>query len=252
MTFDEPQKRIEVVGTQYDIEKTAAQADKAAMVFFVPTAKLTPLMINPDDVYQDKADGLFKLKTGAKLPAGLMPAEKANDPAQLSTVLARVTSLDALRKKGVRLAIFAKSANREQVGNPGVEVDVSQNALLKKYEKNTVIYILGESLYKVFEKNVASASYMWTIGGKTEMATVSATQINAPNVTNNFGIATGPAAAPQIKNVNALLQRHGGLTLDQVLQNYSPDHPERARANKKMLELNSQPSKASYGNFVLD
>jgi|GEM_PF-4851286 hypothetical protein len=232
MTSDEPQKRIEIVGSQYEIELEVAKALRAAVVFFVPTM-LTPLFFNPDDIYFDEKDKLFKLGDGVEVPTGLMPPEKANDPAQLSTVLARVKPMWKMMKKiNIFITIVTANMERPQIGNKEADVIPMRNALLKHKDWMNIIRI-DQEWFNENKEQIPAASYVWLDNtGKVRLATIFASQICAPDSTAKFDKLFDNDAYLYIDNVNGLLMKMGEPTTDELLANLEPNFPMRANKQR--------------------
>jgi len=214
--FNEPQKRIEIVGiVQRKVEFAVAKAKKAAAVFFVPTM-LTPLYLNPDDVFLDNKDGLYKLKnfnpddivcvgedankkktyqlapgvastSMAAFLGELMPLEKAKDPAQLSTVLGRVISMHEMLEAGVPVAILTTNMGRPKLNNPDALVEVLPGSVLARHDNRITRVVISDGLYKLLKDKIAAATYkLLNENGAERTVNIFASQINAANSTTKF------------------------------------------------------------------
>ncbi|MDD3029101.1 MAG: hypothetical protein PHS57_02300 [Alphaproteobacteria bacterium] len=223
--MNEPQKRIEIVGSQYEIEGDVARADKgtANATFFLPTMA-TPFFFNPDDIYQDQGDGLFKLKEGAKVPDGLMPLEKANDPAQLSTVLARVLSVQAMFDAGVSITIVAVNAGRPRVDDPTTNVLPADGSLLERYSGQFKTLLIAEKGYDRIKDSVGAANYEWLSKGTRQFAAFFASQICVPDSEVKFDKCYGELARPYLLNVKSALASLPSATQPQSRKRTSPEN----------------------------
>lgn len=182
--IDESEARKDIVGTQREIEidvaLSRADGKLGAAIFFVPTM-LTPLYINPDDVFQD-SDGLFKLKEGKRLPEGLIPPEKAADPAQLSTVLGRVLSMRDMLEEGLPITVFLVNRGRPRVDNKAENVVWAEGSLIERYKERLKIVDITKEEYEQNKDSIAAASYLWwDQKGKMREAVFFASQINVPD-----------------------------------------------------------------------
>lgn len=178
----EAKARKDIVGTQREIEldvaRSRADGKMGAAIFFVPTP-LTPLFINPDDVFQD-SDGLFKLKQGKRMPEGLIPPEKAEEAAQLSTVLGRVLSMRDMLEAGLPITVFLVNSGRPRVDNKAENVVPAQGSLIERYKERWKIVEMTKEEYDQNKDSIAAASYLWwNQKGNMREAVFFASQINA-------------------------------------------------------------------------
>ena len=157
---------------------------------------LTPLCLNPDDIYRDDKDGLFKFIEGKIVPDGLMPPAKAQDPAQLSTVLARTLSMQDMLKAGVTIIIAAVNSGRPRVDDGSTEVILPRGALIRKYRNVVALSEMDPDFYAENKEKIPAASYVWQIGEDGKTAAVFASQINDPNSGVPFDKLYGNEALP--------------------------------------------------------
>ncbi len=215
MMNDEPQKRIDVVGSQYELECKVAKADigedtgeRLAVAIFIVPSMATPFYLNPDDVYQDEADGLFKLQKGAEVPVGLIPADKLEKPAQLSTVLARVLSVRDMLDADVQVDIITLEKDRPRVDGCGT-VEAVEGSLMERYEGKFRLFEVGQCFFNSVKNFVGAANYHYMKDGEFKTAAIFASQINRPNSNQTFDKLFGEEAVPFVADAVVAL---GALT----------------------------------------
>lgn len=186
--FANEKNRLIVIERQRCIENDMKRGDEA--VFFVPSM-LTPLFINPDDIEFDPQDNLFKLKPGKTLPKGLIPADKASNPAELSAVLGRAVSIQKMLKSGVKITVLIEKQDRSQVGNATENVDDTQIKLIQEKYPNFRVYVLPEGVYEENKNGICAATYF----KENRIVGIRASQIHKPNMPTTE-VVENPNTAP--------------------------------------------------------
>lgn len=212
---DETKNRIEVVGKQYEVEKLVAKSTKGAAVFVVPSI-LTPLFISPEAVIFDE---LFKLKPGYEkaIPEGLIPEEKLKDPAQLSTVLARVLAVVEMLNSGINIIVLHVDAERKKADKKMGFVDKKQVLeLMNKYPKKLSFTTISDADYQRYKDKVCAATYCYNDGTGSHTVGIDATQINSATTSQNWGIRTAQEAKDKLAQLDLLLSEYHLLSTNDL------------------------------------
>jgi hypothetical protein len=205
--INESKLRLEVVGKQFEIENAVAQSKKGLAVFVVPTI-LTPMFIDPEAVTNE--NGLHTLKKGCGIPDGLVPEEKAKDPLQLATVLARVLSFRAMLEQGIIMIVMLVEPERKKADKKMGFVDKEQvMELVNSYPDQLHFVTISKNDYEDYEDykdKVCAATYFFYEGHSLQIVGIDATQINAPGASLNWGIR--PQEMKKITPLEELLNKY--------------------------------------------
>ncbi len=200
--MQEDNRRIDVVDQQGQIEQNiSAFGDAAAAIFVVPDL-LTPLFINPRHVTQ--RNGLYCLTETGTIPQRLIPQAKLDDPAQLSTVLARTLTIERMLASGVRVIVFHIHAHRKQVGGQG-DVDESEFQKLRQRYPTLVLLPISQIDYKALQPKVCTATYCHYDATGLHVMGVNATQIHAAPALCHWGVKTLADESEACQTLNAFL-----------------------------------------------
>ncbi len=156
---NEPKVRTENVNRQREIEVEVIASGKGDALFFVPTP-LTPFYIDPNAVTQN-AEGLYVLKEGYFIPDGLIPTEKQNNPAQLSTVLGRVLTVVDMLKKGIDVTVFCTTSDRPKADGKSGHVEPAHFKALQKQFSNLHIVTIPSEKYASLKDTLPAATYFF-------------------------------------------------------------------------------------------
>jgi hypothetical protein len=201
--IDESKLRVVVVSKQKELED---KLESGVAVFVVPTL-LTPMHIDPQYVYLDEKDNLYKLTTAnnSPIPDGLISEEKLRDPKQLSTVLGRVLSVHEMLKRGIEITIICAHSERAKADNKEGFVDRKQiDTLQERYAKNLHIKFIDKHLFEQYSQQVCAATYYDE--KNATFSGIDASQINVTEKHHEWGAHDDQKMKEKVMALQKLLQ----------------------------------------------
>jgi hypothetical protein len=214
---NEANMRLAVVGEQYQIESSVAQSRNGVAIFVVPTIP-TPMFIDPEAVIWDQ---VFKLKQGFEnaIPTGLIPEEKANNPQQLSTVLARVLSVNAMLNAEIKVIVMHVEAERLKADNKMGFVDKKQVVKLQnEFSDHLFFKEISKADYEKYKDNICAATYCYFDRFTVQTVGIDATQINTPNIPHKWGVRHEEEVKNKVTMLNNLLINYELSPIDGQIQ----------------------------------